>query len=156
MYEIWRDEDVESPREWDNLGTMCMKHRRYNLPLEADNPDLEGAEVLTIRGYDHGGLSCSTSTTYPYDCPWDSGVLGIIFCPKDKIIKEYGDDSAETRKKVRAVLEAEVVTFNAYLTGEFYGYTVTYSDGEIIDTCGGFDSYELAEAEAQNAIDSLV
>lgn len=31
IYKIVRDEDPESPRDWDNLGTMCCWHRRYNL-----------------------------------------------------------------------------------------------------------------------------
>lgn len=29
--EIWPDEDAESPRDWDNLGTMTCWHRRYIL-----------------------------------------------------------------------------------------------------------------------------
>lgn len=29
-------EGGESPREWDNLGTMCMWHSHYNLPQEGD------------------------------------------------------------------------------------------------------------------------
>lgn len=28
------DHYPESPREWDNLGTLCMWHRRYDLPCE--------------------------------------------------------------------------------------------------------------------------
>ena len=31
IYKIVRDEDPESPRDWDNIGTMCCWHRRYNL-----------------------------------------------------------------------------------------------------------------------------
>lgn len=30
----------ESPREWDNLGTMCMWHSHYNLPQEGDYKDV--------------------------------------------------------------------------------------------------------------------
>ncbi len=29
--EILQDESPESPREWENLGTMICFHRRYNL-----------------------------------------------------------------------------------------------------------------------------
>ena len=31
VYKIVLDEEPESPREWDNLGTMCCWHRRYSL-----------------------------------------------------------------------------------------------------------------------------
>lgn len=30
------DEDSESPRQWDNIGTLCMWHRHYNLPQEGE------------------------------------------------------------------------------------------------------------------------
>lgn len=36
---FWWDHDSESPREWDNLGTMCMWHNRYTLPQEGDYKD---------------------------------------------------------------------------------------------------------------------
>jgi len=31
VLKIYHDEDCESPRNWDNLGTMVCWHRRYNL-----------------------------------------------------------------------------------------------------------------------------
>ena len=34
---FWWDHDSESPREWDNLDTLCMWHRRYDLPCEGEN-----------------------------------------------------------------------------------------------------------------------
>lgn len=34
---FWWDHDAVSPREWDNLGTLCMWHRRYDLPCEGEN-----------------------------------------------------------------------------------------------------------------------
>jgi len=37
-YKIEQDEDLQSPREWDNLGTMYCWHSRYNLGDE--QPDL--------------------------------------------------------------------------------------------------------------------
>lgn len=39
--QIHQDQDPESPREWDNLGTMVCWHRRYNLGdvQRTDDPD---------------------------------------------------------------------------------------------------------------------
>jgi hypothetical protein len=33
------DEGSDSPREWDNIGTLCMWHSRYNLPQEGGYGD---------------------------------------------------------------------------------------------------------------------
>ena len=35
---------------------------------------------LNIRAYEHGGITISTSTGYPYNDRWDSGLFGIIYC----------------------------------------------------------------------------
>ena len=40
---IYWDEFCDTPRDWDNVGTMCMWHRRYDLPCEGEhknNPEL--------------------------------------------------------------------------------------------------------------------
>ena len=36
---IYLDESPESPREWDNLGTMVCAHRRYSLGDEKADQD---------------------------------------------------------------------------------------------------------------------
>lgn len=38
------DEGSDSPREWDNLGTLCMWHRRYDLPCEGGWNDAPSRE----------------------------------------------------------------------------------------------------------------
>lgn len=48
------DQYAESPREWDNLGTMLCKHRRYNLGDEGAEGigwyDLSDKDVLAVFG----------------------------------------------------------------------------------------------------------
>ena len=47
------DEGSESPREWDNIGTLCMWHSRYNLPCEGTwkyEPNREDFENWCIDG----------------------------------------------------------------------------------------------------------
>ena len=41
VIEVHQDEDAESPRAWDNLGTMACFHRRYTLGDEHDCRDLD-------------------------------------------------------------------------------------------------------------------
>ncbi len=48
--DICHDEDMQSPREWDNVGKLCIReHRRYNFPNELDydfDSAGEDAEIL--------------------------------------------------------------------------------------------------------------
>jgi hypothetical protein len=104
----------------------------------------EHAVILPLYLYDHSGI---TIKTHPFSCPWDSGQVGYIYCTKEKMIKEYGPAiTGGIRDKVKAVLEAEIKTFDQYLTGEVYGFklekSVVCSHGdthhEELDSCWGF------------------
>lgn len=151
---IYQDESPESPREWDNLGTMVCFHRRYNLGdenTEFDNsPELlieflkqnKGKIIyLPLYLYDHSGISMSTGRGYPFNDPWDSGQVGYIYVTYEKIRKEYRCKHV-TKKLVNRVIEylrGEVETYDQYLTGDVYGYDVTCNQcGESIDSCWGF------------------
>ena len=154
---IEQDIDPVDPRDWDNLGTMVCFHKRYNLgdkndldlddfnsweELEEYLMEEEGAVVmLSLRLYDHSGISMSTSTRYPYNCPWDSGWIGLIYRTQEKL-NETGTD----KKTAEDILEAEVKTYDQYLRGDIYGFTLYevkkcdlgYEHREIIDSCWGF------------------
>ena len=43
---IFQDEYPESPREWDNLGTMICFHRRYSLGDDKESKKYQGTEEL--------------------------------------------------------------------------------------------------------------
>ena len=149
------DEYGESPREWDNLGTMVCFHRRYTLgdphkhSIKSDDYDTwsemieenteEGDITLPLYLYDHSGLSISTGA---FSCSWDSGVIGYITVSKETIIKEYGNDSPEQREKIIGYLKGEVETYDQFLRGEVFSYSVHTPDGECIDGCGGFFGYD--------------
>ena len=58
------DSDTDSPREWDNLGTLCMWHRRYDLPCEGEcrnAPSREDFEDWCIDGDMLGAVSKNCS-----------------------------------------------------------------------------------------------
>jgi hypothetical protein len=150
------DTDRESPREWDNLGTMALFHRRYSLPNE-DGISIERAQeiendrnyiCLPVYGYDHGGLTINTNG---YSCPWDGGRLGIIYVHKDTVRREYGWKiiTAKRMEVVESVLAGEVETFDQYLTGDVYGYLVEV--GENHDSCWGFYGLDYCKEEAELA-----
>jgi hypothetical protein len=70
------DTDAESPREWDNLGTMICSHRSYTLGDEQADTDTYGSWediekmlrkkgaviVLPLGLYDHSGITMTAGT----------------------------------------------------------------------------------------------
>lgn len=156
---LYRDESPESPRAWDNLGTMACFHRRYNL---GDPPEMEIEEIeaglesgeligLPLYLYDHGGI---TMRTGPFSDPWDSGRVGYIYVHKTDALKEWGRKrlSPYLRRKVLEVLNGEVQVYDEFITGQVYGYVVTGPDGEHRDSCWGFFGLEYAIDEARRVL----
>lgn len=157
--------DPMNPREWDNLGTIAYKHRDYNLgeeeisdPIEwleeklgltpkyeYNNERLEELEAkffekfiaLPLYLYDHSGITISTKS---FSCSWDSGKVGYIYISKEKIRNEFDYKliTEKRRKKILSYLESEIEIFNQYLIGDVYRFKIEDSEGEEIDSCGGF------------------
>jgi hypothetical protein len=145
------DTDPENPiKEWDMLGTFACFHRDYDLSNTkqfSDSDDLqdflkENENIsLPLYLYDHSGITISTG---PFSCQWDSGQVGIIFVTLEKIREEYKCKriTKKIREQVLNTLECEVKTFDDYLVGNVYGFTIEDSEGNHIDSCWGFYGYE--------------
>lgn len=163
--ELYHDETPESPREWDNLGTMAFFHNRYELGDKdhgIDHTDfgswdemaeyivkeMDGAIVLPVRMYDHSGIGFAMgldSLRYPFNCPWDSGQVGFVFVTKAKLIEEYGSDDDDAKAKAMKCLEGELETYNQYHAGDICGFILRDKPcetcdgpGEAGDSCWGF------------------
>jgi hypothetical protein len=139
ILEIHHDESPESPREWDNLGTVWCSHKRYSLSdkhapkIDTDDHDgwdavkehlieEEGAVViLPIYMYDHSGITISTK---PFGDRWDSGQVGFIYCTGAKIKDEYRGKRITKRikEKIETYLKGEIETYDQYVTGDVYGF----------------------------------
>jgi hypothetical protein len=154
--EVITDEDPESPRTaWDNLGTMWCFHRDYLLgdkdkakpnihhldePLDSYiKRECDPAIVLPLFLYDHSGISMSTSS---FSCPWDSGMVGVIFISKADVRKEFGVKriTKQLLDRVTQILISEVKTYDQYLTNSVYGCVITDPDGEE-ESCWGYYGY---------------
>ena len=108
--------------------------------------------MLPLYLYDHGGITMSTT---PFGCRWDSGQVGWIYVTREVALKEFGGKifSKQLKAKVLNLLEGEVKTYDQYLTGDVYGYTV---EGEHCDdSCWGFfgDDFSQMIDEAKRSID---
>jgi len=174
---IEQDENPMNPRtEWDNFGTIAYKHRSYILGEEEINdPDdflagLAGVEpdkdnlmkraqrknvILPVYLYDHSGITISCR---PFSCPWDSGQVGFIYATYEQIRKEYNVKHVTKKviEKVKNLFRSEIETFDNYLTGEVYSFTVEDENGEMVDSCCGWygdDGIEEAKTEARSWID---
>lgn len=167
---ICYDENAESPREWDNVGTIYSNHMDYNPDghkideIENEDGELVSGELdwrfiwLPVYYYEHSGLSVSTKRDYPYNDSWDSGLFGIIAVEKGRLIKEHGWRviTKERREEILRVLEGEIETFDSYCRGEVYGFVVEDESGEAIDACGGYygdDGMGYAILEAKGIVD---
>ena len=114
---VEQDEDLGSPREWDNVATLVCWHRRYNLgdkhnfdePQDfwdwvEENGGKENFCIVPLNLYDHSGLTISTSSGYPYNDRWDAGCVGFAYISKETMMKEIGceyvlDDNGERIKE---------------------------------------------------------
>jgi len=139
---IEQDSDTINPREeWDNLGTMVCFHGRYTLG-DKHNMSIDEAQKLRASKdiislplylYDHSGITINTTG---FSCPWDSGQVGFIYVTKEKIRKEYGWKVITKKREetVKGYLLGEVETYDQYLTGDVYGFSI---EG-LEDSCWGF------------------
>lgn len=151
---IIHDAYAESPREWDNFGTMICFHRRYDLGdkhnYNSDDysgwEEMEkairtdygkGAVILPLYLYDHSAISISTS---PFGCRWDSGQIGFIAVSKKTILDNFGGKivTQKTKDKAIKLLDAEVETYNYYVEGDVYGFRIVDEDDNEVDSCWGF------------------
>jgi hypothetical protein len=173
---IFQDESPDSPRNWDNLGTMVCFHRSYNLGDKHDynHNDYSGWEemrnaieknedaliILPLYLYDHSGITISTS---PFSCRWDSGQIGFIYVSKKKVREEYSVKriTKKVTERVMKLLEGEVETYDQYLTGDVYGYEVYnvekcdhgHEHEKELDSCWGFYGEEECMKEAEGIVE---
>lgn len=174
---IHTDEDAMNPREdCDELGTMVAFHKRYTLgdkhDLKADDyagwdemeehirKNLGAIIVLPLGLYDHSGITMyvGSGPGVGDSAGWDSGQVGFYYLTKAKFTKEYGKVTKRNLATAERVMRSEIETYDHYLRGDVYGYTITDPNGEDGDSCWGFIGYYDdkdygALKEAKSAVD---
>lgn len=179
---IEHDEDAQSPREWDNLGTIAYKHSRYKLGEETiDDPidwligllgmeDEEDVEysyeylrklqdkaqdvmvIMPLYIYEHSGITISASS---FGCRWDSGQFGYIYCTLENAIKNWmlpADSTWQTMMKDWHG-EGHITLYDA-TTRVLQGEIKTF-DQYLTGDVYGFNIYELDEdGEEGDSVDS--
>lgn len=156
---IIHDEDAESPDSWgdDDILIVTTHNRYFKLSPDVCGYRKAGAElfndkdfrrevkreyhILPLYAYIHSGVALSLGRRYPFNDQWDSGQIGFVLVRK-----------RQGFRNIRKVAESHVETWNQYLSGDVYGYTVEGPNGEDIDSCWGFYGFDYARAEAIGAV----
>lgn len=163
---IHYDMDPESPREWDNVGTMICAHRNYNLGDEQANfsdyhswehikeelliEERKAVIILPLGLYDHSGITMYVGSSHDR---WDGGQVGFIYCTQEDIDREWSGDKEQAEKYLRG----EVETYDQYLRGDVYGITITNPrNGDELENCWGFYGLEYTREEANAIADNFV
>lgn len=160
--EIRYEDNSESPREWDNLGYFITCDPHYESPDK--NPQLErivgqtsnvassveyhmemikkqmAAEsaykviaIYPIAKYEHGGITYRRGYFNGYD--WSNNGFYIITDRTQSIMGTPHD-------KFHKVIDQELKTYNQYVNGEIYSFTLYDNDGNVEDSCSGFYDIE--------------
>ena len=153
FFKLFYDEHSESPRLDDNVATILTWERDYDSPDENDGTFEEFAEkhgvdiskswsfddVITSmkkEGYyavpvyalHHGVSHYSISD---FNDPWDSGVVGIAFCKKQKGLPHNND-------YLRMIIDREVKMYDAWANGEIYGIALLSQYETVLDESAGY------------------
>ena len=158
----YRDPDPESPRNWDNLGTVVLLDRcRYAFGDEKMGRDaiqqlLDDKRffALPVYIYDHSGITINTTG---FSCPWDSGLIGVIYCSLDAVREWYVVKRITDKIRARALdtLRAEIAVLDQYLTGDVYGFAV-HVNGKEAESCWGFYGEDEALGEGRAVAKNLL
>lgn len=153
FFKLFYDEYSESPRLDDNVATILTWERNYNSPDEngdtfeefaekhgvnvsqecnldsvMDAMREEGYYVVPVYALYHG---VSHYSTYDFHDPWDSGVVGIAFCKKQKGLHDNDD-------YLRSIIDNEIKMYDAWVNGEVYGIDLLGQDEAVLDTSAGY------------------
>ena len=148
---------ASSPREWDNL-TKCIffgtyshvgdKHdynsNDYNGWDEMEQDIIKREEPVIIKKVYMYVHSDATISLTPFDCKWDSGVLGFVIITKEDLKREY-NWKVITKKRLESVLEninnvleGEIEVLDDYIRGDVYEFSIQDENGDTEDSCSGF------------------
>lgn len=107
-----------------------------------------GTEFVSVPlyAYVHSGITISTGS---FNDPWDSGCFGVAICTKEQVVDAFGDDT-DWQQHAKDIIEGEIETYDKYIRGDVYVYTVCEydkdtHDWDIIDTCSGYYSDDEGE-----------
>lgn len=155
VIKIFQDEDYNITSDnGDNEVFLLYYHRNFYITRKgfSEPKTMEDIKALkkeyhlfTVYAYIHSGVVLSLGNdSYPFNDQWDVSSCGFILIKKGSGIRNH-------KKAAQALIDE----YNDILSGNVFGYEITFNDNEI-DNCWGFvgdiDKSGIIE-EAQNIID---
>lgn len=115
----------EEARENHGLNTSHLISEFYK----------RGIVLLPVYKYEHSGIVYRAVKSNPFSCPFDSGIIGVIYARKQDIHKEYGKRLCKSiLETVHNLMIAEVDEYSAWADGNVYCYCLEGEDEWV----GGF------------------
>jgi len=159
------DRDTESPRKWGNIGYFLTKEGNYKSPDGNTNPlyDIiietentatdtenhitlikkmakeEGIKILHIYPvyrYEHGNVIYKREIAHGFDY----SNCGFYIITEESYKKCFHNKT--TKQQIEKNIDSELDTYNKWINGEIYLFTLYNNNGEIEDSCGGFYDIE--------------
>ena len=128
-YMTWDGEIPEEPIHATDCERCEAKADEREAYEEWKSSHIPGYEVFPLQAYIHGGVALSLGA---FSCPWDSGQVGYVLIK----LSDVGEG------KARECAERLVETWNQYLSGDVWGFSITDSDGEEVESCWGIYGLE--------------
>lgn len=166
--ETYYDEDPMNPRDWDNLATFDIYHRKYKLADEAGDlhfrnfdtfeewkEEIDAVVIIPLYLYDHSGITIQAGAAND----WDSTDVGYAYITNETATQAFGPATQQTslwnkyksiEEWAEAVIRSEIDTYASYLEGQVFGYVVIDNDTEeVLDSCWGFFDHDDMLEEAR-------
>lgn len=153
--ELWQDEDAQSPGDMGDSGLFIVGwHKDFHvLPpgfakrkLALKDMPIEWKKThwqIPVEAYIHSGVRLYLAGECQIDRQWDVSQCAMAFVEKK---------FCRTRKKAIEKAKWIIADWNAYLSGDVWGYTIVGTD----ETCGGCYGHDHCLAEAKQIIDYRV
>ncbi len=92
--------------------------------------------ILPVYLYDHSGITINTTG---FSDGWDSGQVGFVYVSHDRLRDDHNWKKITSKRAKQAAewLVAEIETYDNFLIGNVYGFTIE-KDEETIDSAYGF------------------
>lgn len=100
----------------------------------------KGYVLLPVWKYEHSGISYRAAEKNPYSCPFDSCMVGVIFCNKKDIANNFNRSvlCASLVKDVNKMMQEEVEEYNCWVNGEVYYYFIQEENEEEPEGLGTY------------------
>lgn len=152
-YKVTVEPDPEpfNPAEDQDRHAFIVTTRNRYFQVEGPNGETAGTigedleeweksyHIYKLNALIHGGVHLSiTSDLKEYYMGFDSGQIGFLLVTRSE------SEIPEPFEYAKGLIE----TWNQYLSGDVWGYTVEDGEENVIDSCWGFYGFDYAKREA--------